>query len=260
VLHLFLRLRQMCVSSFAMVRQLNKLKKYKKISFDKDINDITNQIIDNTNENLKDTNEDWYKEILNTLVPHEFDEWVTDKYGSAGYMSSKITSVINILENIKNSEKVLIYTCFKTHMDIIKEAIESKINENVLLLNGDYDEDERQDILTTFKNDKEHNIMIINYKLGSEGLNLMEANHVILCENWWCPSVMEQAKHRAYRIGQKRKVFIYNIITKDTIEEKIKKICDKKEHIGKTFMNDVFDTFKQKDYKLNSTTLKKIIF
>lgn len=259
ILHLFLRLRQMCVSSFAMVRQLNKLKKYK-TTFD--INDIINDTNDINDFIINDVieNEDWYKEILNTLVPYEFNEWVTDKYGSAGHNSSKITSVVNILENIKNSEKVLIYTCFKTHMDIIKEAIENKINENVLMLNGDYNEHERQEILNIFKNSKNHNIMIINYKLGSEGLNLMESNHVILCENWWCPSVMEQAKHRAYRIGQKKKVFIYNIITKNTIEEQIKKICDKKNYIGKTFMNDVFDTFKQKDYKLNTTTLKKIIF
>ena len=133
-------------------------------------------------------------------------------------------------------------------------------NENVLLLNGNFNEKDRQDILTNFKNSKEHNVMIINYKIGSEGLNLMEANNVILCENWWCPSVMEQAKHRAYRIGQKRKVFIYNIITKNTIEEKIKKICDKKEEISKNFMNDVFDCFKKSDYSLNLTTLKKIIF
>lgn len=242
VLHLFLRLRQMCVSSFAMVRQFQKL------NYNKDKSD----------ENL-DENE-IFKDVFDKLIPKKFEEWVSNKYGSAGYMSSKISAIINILEKINCNEKILIYTCFKTHMDIIKEAIESKLNENVLILNGDFKEEERQHILNDFKNDKEHNIMIINYKLGSEGLNLMEANNVILCENWWCPSVMEQAKHRAYRIGQKRKVNIYNIITKDTIEEKIKKICEKKEMIGKCFLNDAFDTYTQKDYKLNSTMLKKIIF
>lgn len=254
VLHLFLRLRQMCVSSFAMVRQLNKLKNSKqpnKIKYDTDLQDII--------ENQNDSSE-LFNDIINNLIPKEFEEWVNDKYTSAGYMSSKITAVLNIVENINHNEKVLIYTCFKTHMDIIQEAIEKHINENVLILNGEFDEDERHDILNKFKNDKNYNILIINYKLGSEGLNLMEANNVILCENWWCPSVMEQAKHRAYRIGQKRKVNIFNIITKNTIEEKIKKICDKKEDLGKSFMNDTFDTFKKKDYKLNSTTLKRIIF
>ena len=260
VLHLFLRLRQMCVSSFAMVRQLNKLKKYKKKMGDLKINENKNDMeFEEYLENIDDSSQ-WYSDMINHLIPHEFDEWVYDKHSSAGYMSSKITAIINILENIKHSEKVLIYTCFKTHMDIIQEAVENHINENVLVLNGDYDEDERQVILNKFKTDKNYNILIINYKLGSEGLNLMEANNVILCENWWCPSVMEQAKHRAYRIGQKRKVNIYNIITKNTIEEKIKKICEKKEDLGKSFMNDAFDTFKQKDYKLNSINLKKIIF
>jgi SNF2 family DNA or RNA helicase len=53
-------------------------------------------------------------------------------------------------------------------------------------------------------------------------------------------------------------VFIYNIITKNTIEEKIKKICDKKEELEKSFMNDVFDV--SKNYGMNISTLKKILF
>lgn len=274
VLHLFLRLRQMCVSSFAMVRQLKKLNDKNKTKNDKikykneDDTDASGDDIEILKEmhyieqihSIKNFNAEHLSNLVEKLVPDELIDWVDDKYGSAGYMSSKINAIIKILNEINNNEKVLIYTCFKTHMDIIQEAIESQFGKNVLILNGDFSEKERQDVLSTFKKSNTHNIMIINYKLGSEGLNLMEANNVILCENWWCPSVMEQAKHRAYRIGQKRKVYIYNIITKNTIEEKIKKICDKKEDLSKSFMNDVFDTFKQKDYKLNSSTLKRIIF
>jgi SNF2 family DNA or RNA helicase len=266
VLHLFLRLRQMCVSSYAMIRQLEKLNKKSK----KDIKIIDENDIDILKEmSIEDIDKNdiiHLSNIVSEIIPEKLNEWVKDKYGSAGYMSSKIQSILNILNEIDSNEKVLIYTCFKTHMDIIKEAIENKFNKKVSILNGDFNEKQRQDILSSFKgtgeiqSENECNIMIINYKLGSEGLNLMEANNVILCENWWCPSVMEQAKHRAYRIGQKRKVKIYNIITKNTIEEKIKKICDKKDEIGKSFMNDIFDCFKQKDYGLNSTTLKRIIF
>jgi|694.fasta_scaffold40028_2 SNF2 family DNA or RNA helicase len=248
ILHLFLRLRQMCVSSYSMIRQLEKLndKKVKNLGQIDDIDDKVNTDMSN---------------LVNELVPNDLNEWVRDKYGSAGYMSSKITSVINILKSINKGEKILIFTCFKTHMDILKESIEKYINvpkSSVLILNGDYNEKDRQEILESFKKSNVNNIMIVNYKLGSEGLNLMEANNVILCENWWCPSVMEQAKHRAYRIGQKRKVFIYNIITKNTIEEKIKKICDKKEELEKSFMNDVFDV--SKNYGMNISTLKKILF
>jgi SNF2 family DNA or RNA helicase len=255
VLHLFLRLRQMCVSSYAMIRQLKK-------NIDKETIEEIEEISDE-NFKLKDMKNISTNDLANKIVTDELYEWIMDKNGSSGYMSSKINAVVEILTEIekrKNKEKVLIFTCFTTHMDIIKNRIENELKTNVLPLNGTLKENERQEIISLFKESNEHNIMIINYKIGSEGLNLMEANNVILCENWWCPSVMEQARHRAYRIGQKKKVYFYNIVTKNTIEDKIKKICDKKEEISKSFMNDIFDTFTKKDYGLNSNTLKKIIF
>lgn len=225
VLHLFLRLRQMCVSSYSMIKQLEKT----------------------GSENIS----------VNDLVPNELKDWVFDSNGSSGLNSSKINKIMEILHSIDNTEKVLIYTYFKSHMNMIKERIEKKFRENVLILNGNYNDKERTDILNTFKTSTEHNILIINYSIGSEGLNLMEANNIILCENWWCPSVLEQAKHRAFRIGQKKNVNIYNLITKDTIEEKIQKICDKKNELNQQFMINVSN---KRNVIMNSKTLRKIIF
>jgi SNF2 family DNA or RNA helicase len=258
VLHLFLRLRQMCVSSYAMIRQLKKNIDNETIKEIEEISDENFKLKDMRSIKNISTND-----LANKIIPNELYEWIMDKNGSAGYMSSKISAVVEILKEIEkriNKEKVLIFTCFTTHMDIIKNRIENELKTNVLLLNGSIKENERQEIISLFKESNDYNIMIINYKIGSEGLNLMEANNVILCENWWCPSVMEQAKHRAYRIGQKKKVYFYNIITKNTIEDKIKKICDNTEELSKSFMNDIFDTFTKKDYGLNNNTLKKIIF
>jgi SNF2 family DNA or RNA helicase len=200
VLHLFLRLRQMCVSSYAMIRQLKKNIDKETIEEIEEISDENFKLKDMKNIKSISTND-----LVNKIVTNELYEWIMDKNGSAGYMSSKIGAVVEILKEIerrKNKEKVLIFTCFTTHMDIIKDRIENELKTNVLLLNGTLKENERQETISLFKESNEYNIMIINYKIGSEGLNLMEANNVILCENWWCPSVMEQAKHRAYRIGQ----------------------------------------------------------
>ena len=227
VLHLFLRLRQMCVSSYSMIKQLEKI----------------------SSENI----------CVKDLVPNEMEDWLYEKNGNSGIKSSKINAIMDILQTIDNKEKVLIYTYFKSHMNLIKERIEKKFRENVLILNGNYNDKERNDILNTFKTSPEHNIMIINYSIGSEGLNLMEANNVILCENWWCPSVLEQAKHRAFRIGQKKNVNIFNIIIKDTIEEKIQKICDKKNILNEQFMMNVSNSSKN-TINMNSKILRKIIF
>ena len=226
VLHLFLRLRQTCVSSHSMIKQLEKT----------------------SSENIS----------VKDLVPKEMENWLYELNGSSGIKSSKINAVMDILHSIDDKEKILIYTYFKSHMNLIKERIEKKFKENVLILNGDYNDKERTDILTIFKTSEKHNILIINYSIGSEGLNLMEANNVILCENWWCPSVLEQAKHRAFRIGQKKNVNIFNIITKDTIEEKIQKICDKKNELNNQFMMNVSKT--NKNITMDSKTLRKIIF
>ena len=228
VLHLFLRLRQMCVSSYSMIKQLEKV----------------------SNENIS----------VEDLVPNEMKEWLYDSSGSSGLNSSKINAIMDILKSIDTNDKILIYTYFKSHMNLIKERIEKKFREKVLILNGNYNDKERNEILHKFKTSSEHNIMIINYSIGSEGLNLMEANNVILCENWWCPSVLEQAKHRAFRIGQKKNVKIFNIITKDTIEEKIQKICDKKNTLNEQFMMNVSSSKKEKSININSNILRKIIF
>lgn len=236
VLHLFLRLRQMCVSSYSMIKQLEKI----------------------SSENLS----------IEDLVPNVMKDWLYNSTSSSGINSSKINAIMDILKSIDNNDKVLIYTYFKSHMNLIKERIEKKFRENVLILNGDYNDKKRNEILNTFKTSPDHNIMIINYSIGSEGLNLMEANNVILCENWWCPSVLEQAKHRAFRIGQKKNVKIFNIITKDTIEEKIQKICDKKNILNEQFMINVSnknekhtDSLRSKEtINMNSKMLRKIIF
>jgi SNF2 family DNA or RNA helicase len=225
VLHLFLRLRQMCVSSYSMIKQLEKT----------------------SSENIS----------INDLIPNELKEWLYNPNGSSGLKSSKINAIMDILQSIDNEDKILIYTYFKSHMNMIKERIETKFREKVLILNGNYNDKERTETLDIFKTSKQHNILIINYSLGSEGLNLMEANNIILCENWWCPSVLEQAKHRAFRIGQKKNVKIFNIITKDTIEEKIHKICEKKNELNKQFMENVSN---KKNIIMNSKTLRKIIF
>ena len=65
-------------------------------------------------------------------------------------------------------------------------------------------------------------------KAGGTGLNLTGADYVIHYDPWWNPAVEDQATDRAYRIGQTKKVFVYRIITKGTVEEKIQKLKARK--------------------------------
>ena len=74
-------------------------------------------------------------------------------------------------------------------------------------------------------------IFLISLKAGGTGLNLTGADYVIHYDPWWNPAVEDQATDRAYRIGQTKKVFVYRIITKGTVEEKIQKLKQQKRNL-----------------------------
>ena len=74
-------------------------------------------------------------------------------------------------------------------------------------------------------------ILLISLRAGGVGLNLTSANTVIMCDPWWNEAVEKQAINRAFRIGQKRKVMVYRLIIKNSIEEKILKLQEKKEQL-----------------------------
>ncbi len=78
--------------------------------------------------------------------------------------------------------------------------------------------------------------MFLTYKVGSEGLNLTEAVHVLNIEPWWTPVVLEQAIHRAWRSGQTSEVAIYNIYIKNSIEDKMLSICEEKSQMTEAYL------------------------
>ena len=78
---------------------------------------------------------------------------------------------------------------------------------------------------------------LFRLKAGGFGLNLTSADYVFILDPWWNPAVEEQAMSRAHRMGQKKKVFVYRFITKDTIEEKIHLLQEKKSQLADVFIN-----------------------
>ena len=80
---------------------------------------------------------------------------------------------------------------------------------------------DRQGAVERFNNNDSIPIFLVSLKAGGTGLNLTGADYVIHYDPWWNPAVEDQATDRAYRIGQTKKVFVYRLITKNTVEEKI---------------------------------------
>jgi len=113
-------------------------------------------------------------------------------------------------------------------------------------------------ILNNYRQDKEKRILLCNYRVGSEGLNLAIANHVICIETWWSPVMINQAIARCGRVGQKKVVHSYRIIIDKSIEESMDEICRAKETIANAYLYSDINS-RIEPPKLDKYMLGKII-
>ena len=133
---------------------------------------------------------------------------------------------------IDGGEKVLIFTQFKAMGDIMYEQIISRFGFSPLWLHGGTSMKKRKEMVSDFQNQAHKKVMLLSIKAGGTGLNLTAANHVIHYDLWWNPAVEAQATDRAFRIGQKRNVFVNRFITKNTFEEKINELINSKKELA----------------------------
>ncbi|MES2521039.1 MAG: SNF2-related protein [Bacteroidota bacterium] len=166
--------------------------------------------------------------------------------------SAKLQEIIREIEENAGNHKILIFSQFLKMLDLIKGHLEKhKIKYEYL----DGKTTDRADRVNHFQEDDECRVFLMSLKAGGVGINLTEADYVYLVDPWWNPAVEQQAIDRTHRIGQKKNVFAYRMICKDTIEEKILLLQDKKRDIAKDIIstedgflkkltqNDIIDLF-----------------
>ena len=160
---------------------------------------------------------------------------------SENYISTKIQCIISIIKNvIEKNEKIVISSQWLSMLSLITESFS---NDNTLkkvkyiILSGQKTLDQRTRDIHDFQNNNKIKICLLSLSASSEGINLTEANHFVQVDSWWNNSKMSQATDRTHRIGQTKQVYIYNLEIKNTIENKMKKIVNKKEKISKTILN-----------------------
>jgi SNF2 family DNA or RNA helicase len=134
-----------------------------------------------------------------------------------------------VKENIYSGHRILIFSQFTSMLDIIKDMLDENSIE-YKYLDGSTNMKERGNLVKSF-NEGEGKVFLISLKAGGTGLNLTGADTVIHFDPWWNPAVENQASDRAYRIGQKNSVQVMKLITKDTIEEKIYELQEKKKKL-----------------------------
>lgn len=146
--------------------------------------------------------------------------------GESGKFSDVMHTLVNILTK---GNKVLIFSQFVKHLELFKKHLQK---EQIPFSYLDGSTMNRQDVVTEFKTNEEIQVFLISIKAGGVGLNLTEADYVFILDPWWNPAVEQQAIDRTHRIGQKNTVFIYKFITKNSVEEKILALQERKRRIA----------------------------
>ena len=152
--------------------------------------------------------------------------------------SSKLNQALQLIEDgISSGHKILLFSTYTSMFDIIEKKLK-EMNINYYKLIGSTKVDERIKMVDEFNKNPDIKIFLISLKAGGTGLNLTGADFVIHYDPWWNISAENQATDRAYRIGQKNNVQVYKLITKNSIEEKINELQEKKAAL----IDNVLDT------------------
>lgn len=162
--------------------------------------------------------------------------------------SSKIQKLIEITKNvIKKNEKIVVVSQWVSMLKIIRHVFE---NDKTLKkfkfvsLQGDMPLKNRTEAINEFQNNNDIKICFVSLMSSAEGINLIASNHLVLIDSWWNNAKMTQVMDRIHRIGQKRDVTIYNLQIKNSIEEQIEQLVEKKYKMANLVLNkwNIHDT------------------
>lgn len=151
--------------------------------------------------------------------------------------SAKTDAILELLEeSIEANHKTLVFSQFTSYLDILKAEL-AKRNIEFYEICGSTNKRERVRLANEFnKNDVP--VFLVSLKAGGTGLNLIGAQIVIHADPWWNAAAINQATDRAHRIGQKEMVSVYKLIAKDTIEERILTLQDKKLQLADSVVSE----------------------
>jgi SNF2 family DNA or RNA helicase len=141
-----------------------------------------------------------------------------------------------ISENMSN-HKALIFSQFLGMLALIREKLES-LGIRYEYFDGSTTAPDREKAIKSFQGDNEVRVFLISLKAGGVGLNLTAADYVYIVDPWWNPAVEQQAIDRTHRIGQTKNIFAYRMICKDTIEDKIMQLQERKRLLAKDLIAD----------------------
>jgi superfamily II DNA or RNA helicase len=156
--------------------------------------------------------------------------------GQHAESSSKVERLLEALEeSVSEGHKALVFSQWTSLLDLVEPALRQA---NIAFTRLDGSTVDRGAVVNKFQDDAGPPVMLVSLKAGGTGLNLTAADHVFLLDPWWNPAVEDQAASRAHRIGQDRPVMVHRMVAKDTVEERILVLQDKKRRIADVALGD----------------------
>lgn len=151
--------------------------------------------------------------------------------------SVKTEELMREIQENSGGHKLLVFSQFTEMLNLISKELKAA-GLPYCYLDGSTPGAKRKDEVKRFQEDESIKVFLISLKAGGVGLNLTAADYVYLVDPWWNPATEQQAIDRTHRIGQTRKIFAYKMICKDTVEEKILLLQQKKKTLADDLINE----------------------
>lgn len=149
------------------------------------------------------------------------------------HRSGKIEKLMELVDYaVHSGQRMLVFTQYRAFGQILQPYLSEHLAQEVPFLHGGVPQHKRDQLVSDFQADDGPDVMILSLKAGGTGLNLTAASIVVHMDRWWNPAVENQATDRAFRIGQRRNVAVYKMISAGTMEESIQDILDGKTHLA----------------------------
>lgn len=144
--------------------------------------------------------------------------------------SAKIVSLIHHLRQLRKKHpamKSVVFSQFTSFLSLIEPAL-NRANMKFLRLDGTMTQKVRATVLTEFRESNQFTVLLISLRAGGVGLNLTSAKRVYMMDPWWSFAIEAQAIDRVHRMGQDGEVKVYRFIVKESVEERMLKVQDRK--------------------------------
>jgi SNF2 family DNA or RNA helicase len=156
--------------------------------------------------------------------------------GQHAETSSKVERLVAALEDaVAEGHKALVFSQWTSLLDRVEPHLRAA---NIRFSRLDGSTRDRAAVVREFQDEGGPPVLIVSLKAGGTGINLTAADHVFLLDPWWNPAVEDQAADRAHRFGQERPVMVYRMVAKDTVEERILGLQEKKRGVAAVALGD----------------------